>query len=54
MFDTFILTENDPAGTALIQRTMETVILRFGKLPGLWQAIVNCERLLKANSFHST
>ena len=54
MFDTFILNDTDIAGSPFIQRAMEMIILRFCKLPGLWQAMVNCDRLLKAHFFSST
>ncbi len=43
MFDTFILTDTDTAGTPFIQRATEMIIVRFRKLPGLWQAMVNCD-----------
>ncbi len=36
MFDTFILSESDTAGTPFIQHAMEMIILQFCKLPGLW------------------
>ncbi len=46
MFDTFILNDTDIAGSPFIQLATEMIILRFRKLPGLWQAMVNCDRLL--------